>query len=131
MLGNSPLCHLRGSGCSKKEGWQYACGNGEQHPAYDLCCVVGACDVLEEEAVWNDVTLLPRGPQICQYHMAPVASITVCCSERGPNLLFQIEASEDKNQSQKHCIAGNVSDFLGVCPVLTARQVTCGGAKGL
>ena len=71
VLCNRPLRHLESSCCSKEQSWQCARGKCEEDPSQTLHGVIWTCDVLEEEAMGDDITLLPRWSQICQDHMTP------------------------------------------------------------
>ena len=71
MLCNGPLGHLECSSSSKEQGRQGAGSYSEEHPAKALHGVVGAGDVLKQEAMGYDIRLLTRRPQICQNDMTP------------------------------------------------------------
>ena len=72
MLSGSPGPHLCRPCQGECQGWQCAGGKGEAQPARNLCRVIGAGDVIKEEAARDDVGLLTSWPQVCQNDVAPV-----------------------------------------------------------
>lgn len=74
MLAACPVSHLEGSRGSEQASRQCACTDGEQDPAPNLSCVVGAGDVVEQEAGGDLVTLLPRLAQVGEDDVAPAAA---------------------------------------------------------
>jgi hypothetical protein len=73
VLATCPVSHLEGSRGSEQASSQCACTDGEQDPAPDLSCVVGAGYVVEQEAGGDLVTLLPRLAQVGEDDVAPAA----------------------------------------------------------
>lgn len=71
MLLNRPLSHLQSSAGSENASGHGAGSQREGDPAEDLCRVVGARDVIEEEATWDDVLLGTCWAHGCQYPVAP------------------------------------------------------------
>lgn len=71
MLATGPLSHLESTSSSEQASSQGPGANGEEDPAPDLCCVVGAGDVVEQEASGDLVGLLSGLAQVRQDDVAP------------------------------------------------------------
>jgi hypothetical protein len=57
VLLDRPWHHLAGAGCRKEERRKRLRAQGEAQPRGDLCRIVGARDVVEQEALWDYVLL--------------------------------------------------------------------------
>jgi hypothetical protein len=71
VLATCPLSHLEGASCSEEPSSNRVCADGEQDPTPDLCGVVGAGDVVEQEAGGDLVCLLSGLAQVAQDVVAP------------------------------------------------------------
>ena len=76
MLLQSPLRHLHGPTHSEDASGGCAGGERKGDPSVNLCCVVGASDVVEKEAAGNNVFLGPCWPQVGQDPVAPARQAT-------------------------------------------------------
>ena len=75
MLGGGPLGHLQGAHRREQERGQGLHGQREEQPAGHLARVVGAGDVVEQEARGDFVALLSRGAQVGQDDVAPARRV--------------------------------------------------------
>jgi hypothetical protein len=76
VLAPCPLSHLEGARSSEQPSSNGVRADGEQDPAPDLCGVVGAGDVVEEEAGGDLVRLFSGLAQVSQDVVAPAATAT-------------------------------------------------------
>ena len=79
LLAGGPLPHLGGSCHREERRRKCAGGHREAQPAQDLAGVVGAGDVVEQEAAGNDIALLASRPQARQNQVAPAHAVHLSC----------------------------------------------------